>query len=107
MLIKIRNRISAIKIVENLILGCIKFYILALCMLSVGLDDYLIQPSLFEKILIIVFCFIIVILLDLIVNFIIYKFINKKENVEKYKSLIYVSLIVTLFEFVFLLIISF
>ena len=104
---KIKNRINAIKIIENLILGFIKFYILGLCMLSVGLDDYLIRPSLFEKILIIGIGFIIVILLDLIVNFIIYKFINRKDNVQKYKSFIYVSLIVTLFEFVFLLIISF
>ena len=85
MLIKIRNRISAIKIVENLILGCIKFYILALCMLSVGLDDYLIQPSLFEKILIIVFCFIIVILLDLIVNFIIYNLLIRKKMLRNTK----------------------
>ena len=104
---KIKNRINAIKIVENLILGLIKFYILTLCMLSVGLDDYLIQPSLFEKILIIGIGFSIVILLDLTVNFIIYKFINRKDNIEKYKSLIFVSLIVTLFEFVFLLITGF
>ena len=66
---KINKKINFIKILENLILGFIKFYILAFCILSVGIDDYFVQPSFFEKILVIGIGFIIVILLDLIVNF--------------------------------------
>ena len=104
---KIKNRINAIKIVENLILGFIKFYILTLSMLGANLDDYLFSPTNFEKILIVGNEFVIVILLDLIVNFIIFRFINRDCRVIKYKNLFYVSLMISLIEFIFLLVTGF
>ena len=104
---KIKNRINAIKIVENLILGFIKFYILTLSMLGANLDDYLFPPTNFEKILIVGNGFVIVILLDLIVNFIIFRFINRDSRIIKYKNLLYVSLMISLIEFIFLLITGF
>ena len=104
---KIKNRINAIKIVENLILGFIKFYILTLSMLGANLDDYLFPPTNFEKILIVGNGFVIVILLDLIVNFIIFRFINRDSRVIKYKNLFYVSLMISLIEFIFLLVTGF
>ena len=76
-------------------------------MLGANLDDYLFPLTFFEKMLIIGFGFIIVILLDFVVNFIVYKSINRKNKIVKYKSLIYVSLIVSLLEFIFLLITGF
>ena len=104
---KIKNRINAIKIVENLILGFIKFYILTLSMLGANLDDYLFSPTNFEKILFVGNEFVIVILLDLIVNFIIFRFINRDSRVIKYKNLLYVSLMISLIEFIFLLVTGF
>ena len=104
---KIKNRINAIKIVENLILGFIKFYILTLSMLGANLDDYFFPPTNFEKILIVGNGFVIVILLDLIVNFIIFRFINRDSRVIKYKNLLYVSLMISLIEFIFLLVTGF
>ena len=104
---KIKNRINAIKIVENLILGFIKFYILTLSMLGANLDDYLFSPTNFEKILIVGNEFVIVILLDLIVNFIIFRFINRDSRIIKYKNLLYVSLMISLIEFIFLLVTGF
>ena len=104
---KIKNRINAIKIVENLILGFIKFYILTLSMLGANLDDYLFPPTNFEKILIVGNGFVIVILLDLIVNFIIFRFINRDSRIIKYKNLLYVSLMISLIEFIFLLVTGF
>ena len=104
---KIKNRINAIKIVENLILGFIKFYILTLSMLGANLDDYLFPPTNFEKILIVGNGFVIVILLDLIVNFIVFRFINRDSRIIKYKNLLYVSLMISLIEFIFLLVTGF
>ena len=104
---KIKNRINAIKIGENLILGFIKFYILTLSMLGANLDDHLFPPTNFEKILIVGNGFVIVILLDLIVNFIIFRFINRDSRIIKYKNLLYVSLMISLIEFIFLLVTGF
>jgi len=76
-------------------------------MLGANLDDYLFPPTNFEKILIVGNGFIIVILLDLIVNFIIFRFINRDSRIIKYKNLLYVSLMISLIEFIFLLVTGF
>ena len=99
--INVKNIINVIRIVENLVLGFIKFYILGLCMLGANLDDYLFPLTFFEKMLIIGFGFIIVILLDFVVNLL--KRFCMKETINFIKFIVFYVLIIVIVCVVFFL----
>lgn len=96
------KKIRIIQIIENIVLGFVKFYIIMLSMLAANIDDYFIPPTLLEKVFMIGMGLGIAFLLDLIVNFFLYKILRKKEDIT-FKSLVSVSIIITLINFVVLL----
>ena len=96
------KKIKIIEIIENIILGFIKFYIIAISMLAANIDDYLIPPTFIEKAFIIGIGLGISLLLDIIVNYVIYKILRKRENIA-FKNLLKISIIITLINFTFIL----
>lgn len=84
-----------VMIIENVLLGLIKFWIIAMYGLAAFLDDYLIPLTTFQKIITFGTGILIAIGLDLLVNFIIYKIFNRKEKIISYKKLVISSLVIT------------
>ena len=84
-----------VMIIENLLLGVVKFWIIAMYGLAAFLDDYIIPLTTFQKITTFGTGIIIAVVLDLLVNFIIYKIFNRKEKNISYKKFLVSSLIIT------------
>jgi len=101
-----KKTVIIIEIIENILLGFAKIIVIMGSMLAAYLDDYIIPPSNFEKTLIVVMGLVIAIILDLIINFITYKLINRKNLHITYKKMISISLIVTIVIFIYLKIIA-
>ena len=95
-----------IQIIENILLGFAKYIVIFGSMLAAYLDDYLIRTSDIEKTLTVAMGLLIAIILDLIINFIICKLINRKNNCASYKQMISISLVVTIVIFIYLKIVA-
>lgn len=97
---KDRKIILIVKTIENLILGFIKYFIIFIFILAATIDDYVVRPTIIEQIITIGIGLCIAVALDLIINFIIYKVLKRKNIFITYKNLFSVSFIVTLILFI-------
>lgn len=96
--------IRLIKIIENIILGLVKLYVMAGSMLMVSLDDSVDKLSVLGSVLIICRCLLFVVVIDCVVNYILCFLLKNKFNVT-FKSLLITSLSVTGCIFAFMLIV--
>lgn len=82
--------------IENLLLGMAKFVILIMYSLAAFLDDYLIPLTKLQEMMTFGTGVLVALGLDLLVNFIVYKILNRKERVISYSKLIICSFIITI-----------
>ena len=85
-------------IVSNIILGIIKFIIIAGAFLAAFIDDYVEPLSKAEQYFIVASGIEIAIFLDLIINYVMTKIINNKLKRVKYLNLVIISIIITIIE---------
>ncbi len=85
-------------IVSNIILGIIKFIIIAGAFLAAFIDDYVEPLSKAEQYFIVASGIGIAIILDLIINYVMTKIINNKLKRVKYLNLVIISIIITIIE---------
>ena len=97
------NKYNIIIIGTNIILGIIKFIIIATFAIAAFLDDYLIPLSKTKQYMTFSVGVMISLILDILVNFIITK-IMKKKNIEiKYRKMMIISIIITIIETIIIL----
>lgn len=92
-----------IVILENIILAIIKHIVLFLSFFATYNGSYVIPPTKGEQMIIVGFGILIVILLDILINYIMYKFINKKDKNISFIKLTVISLIISFLEIISLI----
>lgn len=95
-------KLNVILTIENIILWFPKVYIIMGSMLAANLDDFLIPPTELQKFMYVSGGFIAALIMDFVINFIIYKLLNRKEKCITYKKLIVISTVITLITFIIL-----
>lgn len=90
------KKLLLLLILENLIFGFFKFFIILYFYLKAFLSDSIIPLTSIEQGLLSTCGVIGIIILDFLVNFIIFKIIIQKKNNISYKNMVTYSLIITL-----------
>ena len=90
-------------IILNLLLWVGKFFIIAMASFEAFIGDYKNPLTTFQKAITFGKGVLIAIVIDIVINFIAVKFVNRKVKMIKYKSILYVAWFLTLIETIFIL----
>ena len=100
---KKRKNYLRLLIILNLLLWVGKFFIISIASFEAFIGDYKNPLSTFQKAITFGKGVLIAIILDIVVNFISVKFVNRKAKMIKYKSIVYLAFVLTIIETVFIL----
>lgn len=90
-------------IILNLLLWVGKFFIIAMASFEAFIGDYKNPLSTFQKAITFSKGVLIAVILDIVVNFIAVKIVNRKVKMIKYKSILYLAFALTIIEIIFVL----